>query len=175
MLFCELQVPLTSAPCLWVDNIGALALSLNPVFRARTEYIEVDYHFIREKILNKDLQAHYISTYDQPSNIFTKGLSSSRFFLLRDKLMLRSLPINWRGMLDKIYISPRKNRNYRNDILLFLSSYLFNIWWLVCSITDNYNLWSFVFYSSNLICKYKHVNILINTWVFLAGVLNQPS
>ena len=90
MLFQELHIPLSSAPCLWVDNLGALALSSNPVFHARTKHNEVDYHFIREKIFNKDIQAGYISTTAQPSDIFTKGLTSARFLLLRDKVMGRS-------------------------------------------------------------------------------------
>lgn len=77
MLFYELYIPLTITPCLQVENIGALALSSNHVFRARTKHIEVNYHFTCEKILNIDLQADYISTSDQRLNIFTNGLSSS--------------------------------------------------------------------------------------------------
>jgi hypothetical protein len=94
------QVPLVHTPCLWVDNIGALSLSSNPVFHARTKHIEVDYHFIREKIFNKDLFVRYISTHSQPSDIFTKGVSKARFLLLRDKLMVFSLPINLRGNVN---------------------------------------------------------------------------
>jgi hypothetical protein len=97
MLFQELRVPLLQTPCLWVDNLGALSLSSNPVFHARTKHIEVDYHFIREKIFNKDLLARYISTQSQPSDIFTKGLSKARFLLLRGKLMVDSIPINLSG------------------------------------------------------------------------------
>jgi len=94
MLFCELYIPLTIIPCLWVENIGALALSSKHVFHAKTKHIEVNYHFIREKILNIDLQVDYISTSDQPLNNFTNVLSSSRFLLIRHQLMLRSLPTN---------------------------------------------------------------------------------
>jgi hypothetical protein len=53
MLFHDLRISFTSTPILWYDNIGALALTSNPVFHARTKYIEIDYHFIQEKILNK--------------------------------------------------------------------------------------------------------------------------
>lgn len=60
--------------------------------------VEVDYHFICVKILNKDLQAYYISIYGQPLVIFTKGLFPSHFLL-----MVPITPINLRGMLDKIY------------------------------------------------------------------------
>jgi hypothetical protein len=102
MLLQELRVPLLLTPCLWVDNLGALSLSSNAVFHARTKHIEVDYHFIREKIFNKDLLARCISTHAQPSDIFTKGLSKARFLLLRGKLMVASLPINLRGNVKEM-------------------------------------------------------------------------
>jgi hypothetical protein len=54
MLLKELQVPLPSPPTLWCDNSGALALASNPVFHARTKHIGVDFHFIREKVINRD-------------------------------------------------------------------------------------------------------------------------
>jgi hypothetical protein len=114
MLFQELKVPLFYPPCMWVDNLGALSLSSNLVFHARTKHIEVDYHFIREKIFNRDLFACYIPTQFQPSNIFTKGLAKARFLLLRGKLMVVSLPINLRGAVkDMILVSsfPASNRD----------------------------------------------------------------
>jgi hypothetical protein len=109
MLFKELQIPLPLPPCLWVDNLGALSLSSNPVYHARTKHIEVDYHFIREKVFNKDIMAHYISTHHQPSDIFTKSMTKARFLLLRDKLMVFSIPINLRGHVNSIATSPDKS------------------------------------------------------------------
>jgi hypothetical protein len=76
MLFRELNISLNNPPTLWCDNMGALALASNPIYHARTKHIEVDYHFIREKILHKDMLASYISTEDQSADIFTKGLTS---------------------------------------------------------------------------------------------------
>ena len=111
MLLKELHISLLTAPCIWVDNISVLALSSNPVFHARTKHIEMDYHFIREKIFNKDIQAKYISTSAQPSDIFTKGLSSSRFIFLRDKLMVHDLPISLKeAVRDKPSVSLVSNR-----------------------------------------------------------------
>ena len=73
---------------LWCDNVSALALAFNPVFHARTKHIEVDYHFVREKVVNRDIIVKFISTLDQVADIFTKGLSSSRFVYLKSKLMV---------------------------------------------------------------------------------------
>jgi hypothetical protein len=115
MLFQELKVPLFHPPCLWVDNLGPpLSLSSNPVFHAHTKHIEVDYHFIREKIFNRDLFARYIPTQFQPSDIFTNGLAKARFLLLHGKLMVVSLLVNVSGAVkDMIPVSsvPTSNRD----------------------------------------------------------------
>ena len=52
MLLLELHVSPSSPPILWCDNIGAVALASNPMFHARTKHVQVDYHFIREKVMN---------------------------------------------------------------------------------------------------------------------------
>jgi hypothetical protein len=88
MLFKEISIPLTMAPVLWCDNLSALALASNPVFHARTKHIEVDYHFVREKVLNRDIIVKFISTHDQVADVFTKGLSSARFLFLKSKMMV---------------------------------------------------------------------------------------
>ena len=74
MLFCESQFSLLHAPVLWCDNISALALASNPVYHARTKHIEIDYHFVCEKVLNRDILIKFISTNDQLADIFTKSL-----------------------------------------------------------------------------------------------------
>ena len=68
---------------LWCDNVSALAIAFNPVFHAHTKHVEVDYHFVRERVLRKDLQVKYISTGDQLADVFTKSLSTSCFIFLR--------------------------------------------------------------------------------------------
>jgi histone deacetylase 1/2 len=78
-LLRELKVPQPRSPVLWCDNIGATYLSLNPVFHARTKHIEVDYHFIRERVAQKLLHIKFISSKDQLADIFTKPLSLPLF------------------------------------------------------------------------------------------------
>ena len=66
MLLKELEIVLHSPPQLWCDNLSAITLASNPIYHAcTTKHIEVDYHFIKEKILHKDLTTSYISTQDQ--------------------------------------------------------------------------------------------------------------
>lgn len=73
-------------PTLWCDNVSALDLASNPIFHARTKHIEVDYHFVRQKVLNQDVMIKYISTVDPLVDLFTKSLPSPRFLSLLTKL-----------------------------------------------------------------------------------------
>lgn len=73
-LLQELGIRSPPAAKLWCDNIGAKYLSANPVFHARTKHIEIDYHFVRERVFNKLLEIEYISTGDQVADGFTKAL-----------------------------------------------------------------------------------------------------
>jgi histone deacetylase 1/2 len=59
-LLMELGVRAPRAAKLWCDNIGAKYLSANPVFHARTKHIEVDFHFVRERVARKLLDIGYI-------------------------------------------------------------------------------------------------------------------
>jgi hypothetical protein len=97
MLFQEIQIPLPVSPIIWCDNVSALSLAANPVYHARIKHIEVDYHYIREKVLNKDITISFISTSDQIADVFTKGLSSARFLFLKSKLKVIPSPLCLRG------------------------------------------------------------------------------
>lgn len=74
-LLAELQVESPSMAKLWCDNLGAKYLSANPVFHARTKHIEVDYHFVRERVSRKLLEIDFVPTGDQVADGFTKALS----------------------------------------------------------------------------------------------------
>lgn len=70
-LLLELDIPLDKASVIYCDNVSAISLSLNLVFHARMKHIEVDYHFVREKIARKQIVLKYVSTKDQVADIFT--------------------------------------------------------------------------------------------------------
>jgi histone deacetylase 1/2 len=74
-LLRELRISQPRPPVLWCDNIGAIYLSANPVFHARTKHIEVNYHFVKEHVAEKLLHTKFKSSKDQLANIFTKPLS----------------------------------------------------------------------------------------------------
>ncbi|XP_019199074.1 PREDICTED: uncharacterized protein LOC109192827 [Ipomoea nil] len=56
------------------------------VFHARTKHVEIDFHFVRDKVAAGDFIVNFVSTKDQLADIFTKPLPGPRFVALRDKL-----------------------------------------------------------------------------------------
>ena len=75
----ELGIKVNEVPCLWCDNMGATYLSANPIFHARTKHIEIDFHFVRERVAQKMLDLRFISTKEQIADGFTKPLPSREF------------------------------------------------------------------------------------------------
>jgi histone deacetylase 1/2 len=87
-LLKELGVRSPQTPCLWCDNLGATYLSANPVFHARAKHIEIDCHFVRERVRRKQLQVRFISSKDQIADGFTQALPANKFEAFRDNLNL---------------------------------------------------------------------------------------
>jgi histone deacetylase 1/2 len=89
-LLQELGVPHSPVARLWCDNLGAKYLSANLVFHARTKHIEIDFHFVRERVAQKLLDVRFISTNDQLADGFTKPISTAKIKLFRCNLNLVS-------------------------------------------------------------------------------------
>jgi hypothetical protein len=61
----ELHISCPKMARLWCDNMGAKYLSCDPVFHGRMKHIEVDYHFVRDQVVQQLLDVRFISTNDQ--------------------------------------------------------------------------------------------------------------
>jgi hypothetical protein len=63
----------------YCDNVSAIYLSQNPVHHRRTKHVELDIHFVREKVALGQLRVLHVPTHLQYADIMTKGLPTSIF------------------------------------------------------------------------------------------------
>ena len=71
LLLAELEVPLQRPLEVFCDNKVAISISHNPVHHGRTKYVEVDSHFIKEKIEGV-IKITYVPIAEQTANLLTK-------------------------------------------------------------------------------------------------------
>ena len=96
-LLQELCVPQQQVPILWFDNISSSYMAANPIFYARSKHIEIGIRFVRDLVLQNELQLYYIPSEDQIAYLLTKHLSRSRFDSLRSRLCIVPQPFCLRG------------------------------------------------------------------------------
>jgi hypothetical protein len=59
-LLRDLGIFPSTPPVLFCDNTSALHMTVNPVFHARTKHIELDFHFVLEKVAAGALTTRYV-------------------------------------------------------------------------------------------------------------------
>ena len=69
---------------LWYQS--AIKLAHNPIYHARSKHIELQYHFVREKIESSEIDLVFCNTKDNMVDIFTKPLVKLKFDFFRSKL-----------------------------------------------------------------------------------------
>jgi hypothetical protein len=85
---------------IYCDNISSILLANNLVYHAKTKHIEVHYHFIREKVLAKEINLIHVSTKDQVADIFTKALGTDKLKKFQKMLGVLEVDLNLRGNVE---------------------------------------------------------------------------
>ncbi|KAI3787777.1 hypothetical protein L2E82_00197 [Cichorium intybus] len=97
-LLLELHHPPLKASIVYCDNVSAIYLSGNPIQHQRTKHVEIDIHFVREKVRQGQVRVLHVSSRFQIADIFTKGLPRVLFEDFRSSLNLRSPPAMTAGV-----------------------------------------------------------------------------
>ncbi len=85
---------------IYCDNISSILLVNNSVYHARTKHNEVHFHFIREKVLAKEIDLIHVNIEDQVVDIFTKALSTDKLKKFQKMLSVLEVDLNLRGNVE---------------------------------------------------------------------------
>jgi hypothetical protein len=77
---------------IYCDNTSAISISKNPVMHSKTKHIPIKYHFLREKVAEKNIRVEYVGTKEQVTDIFTKPLPPESFEYLCQRFRVISTP-----------------------------------------------------------------------------------
>ncbi|KAJ9545930.1 hypothetical protein OSB04_025637 [Centaurea solstitialis] len=103
-LLLELHCPLRRATIVYCNNVSAVYLSSNPVQHQRTKHVEMDIHFVHEKVAIGQVRVLHVPSSSQYADIFTKGLPSSLFLDFRSNLTVRPSPVSTAGTQHMLLI-----------------------------------------------------------------------
>ncbi|GJU82416.1 ribonuclease H-like domain-containing protein [Tanacetum coccineum] len=87
-----LHTLLFTATLVYYDNYSAVYMSANPVQHQRTKHIEINIHFVRDKVAAGHVRVLHVPSRFQYVDIFTKGLPYPLFTDFRSSLSVRKSP-----------------------------------------------------------------------------------
>jgi hypothetical protein len=82
----ELHSSLTRSTLVYCDNVSAVYLVSNSIQHQRMKHVEIDIHFIHNKIVIGEVHVLHVPTTSQFIDIFSKGMSSLLFSEFRSSL-----------------------------------------------------------------------------------------
>jgi hypothetical protein len=89
-LLQELHIPIAHAAVVYCDNVSAVYMTTNPVHHRRTKHIEIDIHFIHEKVALGQVRVLHVPSFHQYADIMTKGLPTQLFTDFRFNLCIKN-------------------------------------------------------------------------------------
>ena len=91
IIFDDLKVEWQSPMKLYCDNESTINIAHNPVQHDRTKHIEIDRHFIKEKLEEGLICLSYVPSGQQVADVLTKGLNGGSFHELVTKLGMEDI------------------------------------------------------------------------------------
>ena len=74
----ELKIATQNPIPIACDSQGAIAIIKNPEYHARTKHIDIQHHYVREKVEDRTVTFYYISTTEMIADILTKAVNKSQ-------------------------------------------------------------------------------------------------
>jgi len=96
-LITEIGFPPQPPSQLKYDNKVAISIFENLVQHDRTKYVEVDKHFIKEKIEDNSVELPFVRSEDQLTDILTKVGTGRAFTCILSKLSIGDLTAHLEG------------------------------------------------------------------------------
>jgi hypothetical protein len=91
ILLTELRFDSKDSIRLYCNNKVANSIAHNLVQHDRTKHVEIDRHFIKEKLREGIIYIPYVKPREQLEDMLTKGISSSILHLALSKLDMRDI------------------------------------------------------------------------------------
>ena len=99
----ELHIPLSKATVVYCDNVSAVYMTANLVHHRRKKHIEIDIHFVREKVALGEVRVLHVPSSHQFADIITKDLPVHLLTEFRSSLGVRQAPPATAGGVLDVY------------------------------------------------------------------------
>ncbi|RVW17358.1 Retrovirus-related Pol polyprotein from transposon RE2 [Vitis vinifera] len=63
-LLTKLRIHVPKSPVIWCDNLSIVKLAANPILHARTKHMKLDLYFVRERVLQKQVEVRHVPPLD---------------------------------------------------------------------------------------------------------------
>ncbi len=108
-LMADVGLVQDGATSIMCDNQGCIALAKNPTHHSRTKHIDIQHHFIREKLESGEIGLKYCPTIDMVADVLTKALAKEWHQNLTRSMGLGVLDYLQSGSVEDYDVDIRNN------------------------------------------------------------------